>query len=270
MQLRDLGVADDEAPATRRVDQLPGLSPGGFLKVEPQVLCSAAALRASSVILSISALIAAGSPGRPSNSACGEDVVLGRTAMPVGKFHVGFGEPSACCPGGRPPSPRPAHPWSRRHRRRRSCAARRRSSRECRCKKASPAMPASCAARATSRPASPYRRRHEGRPRHDLVEAAAEPHDDAGTPPSRTSGWSRPKHGDRNVRRQICRKYARSFSSRHEQRLRRAANAKPGQLGRATGWRAAPAQLGQTSHFRFGDDIGKARSAPVSSFAGSA
>ena len=37
VHLGDLGVADRKPAAAGRVDQLPGLLPGGFLKVEPPV-----------------------------------------------------------------------------------------------------------------------------------------------------------------------------------------------------------------------------------------
>ena len=82
-----------EPAAAGGVDQLPGLVPGGFLKVEPPVrlLIGCVASR-DSVILSISAAIAARSPGAPWNSACGEDEILRRAAMAVGVVHVGIAQ----------------------------------------------------------------------------------------------------------------------------------------------------------------------------------
>ncbi len=69
------------------------LWPGGFLKVEPPVrlLIGWVASRLS-VILSISAAITAGSPGRALEYRLGEDDVVGRAAMAVGVVHVRIGE----------------------------------------------------------------------------------------------------------------------------------------------------------------------------------
>ncbi len=139
MQLRDLRAADDQPAAAGGVDQLPGLSPGGFLKVEPPVrlLIGCVASRYS-VILSISAAMAARIARPALECGLGEDEILRRAAMPVAVMHVGVGEACGCGPARSTPAPRPARPWSRPCKRRRSCAARRRSRPECRARTPGP------------------------------------------------------------------------------------------------------------------------------------
>ena len=91
MHLRHLRAADASSPRQPAASiSCQALWPGGFLKVEPPVrlLIGCVASR-DSVISSISAAIAAGSPGAPWNSACGEDDVVGRAAMAIGVVHVG-------------------------------------------------------------------------------------------------------------------------------------------------------------------------------------
>ena len=100
------------------------LSPGGFLNVEPPVF-SRIGCEASRawVIRSISARIAAGSPGRPKTPR-GEDDVLRRQALAIGKTHVRVANTRASFAGARRRRAlRSARPWSRRHARRRSCAS---------------------------------------------------------------------------------------------------------------------------------------------------
>ena len=67
VQLGDLRVADGQAAAAGGVDQLPGLVAGRILegRAAGAALRSAGVASRFSVILSISAAIAAGSPARP-------------------------------------------------------------------------------------------------------------------------------------------------------------------------------------------------------------
>src|SRR3546814_12991506 len=70
MFFRHLGVADCQAPATGGVDLLPGLVPGGFLKVEPPVrLLSGWLASRSEAMRSLSGPMPARSPGPPWNRA---------------------------------------------------------------------------------------------------------------------------------------------------------------------------------------------------------
>ena len=93
MHLRHLRVADAQAAAAGGVDQLPSLCPGGFLKVEPPVrLLTGCVASRDSVILSISAAMAAGSSRSPRNVRLREDVIVRRAATPVGEAHIGIAE----------------------------------------------------------------------------------------------------------------------------------------------------------------------------------
>ena len=89
MHLGHLGVADAQPPAARLVDQLPGLLPGGFLKVEPpvRVLTGWVEERAS-VMAFISARIVGRIARRPLEQGLGEDHVLRHARMAVGEAHL--------------------------------------------------------------------------------------------------------------------------------------------------------------------------------------
>ncbi len=133
VQLRHLRVADLEAAAAGGVDQLPGLVAGRVLEGR----AAGAALDRLRRLARLGDLVhLGGDRGRIARRALeqrlGEDDVLGRAAMAIGVVHVAIGEDAHAAVRGRRRAPRSARPWSRGHRRRRSCAARRRSRRECR------------------------------------------------------------------------------------------------------------------------------------------
>ena len=99
----------------------------------------------------------------------------------------------------------------------------------------------------------------------DLAEAAAEPDHHAGhAAVAHDQIGAEPDDGDGNLGRQICQKITEVvLVLRHEQNLRRPADAKPGQLGERLVRQQPAAQL---RHFcaQRGGDIGKAHPAPSS------
>ena len=167
-------------------------------------------------------------------------------AVAVDEFHVGVGEdvlPAVAADAGRP---RSAHPWSRRHWRPHSCAARRRWCRECRSR-----IPAR---RYWRRPPLPRRACRARRRRRvttsplaaGLAKGARRQPDHHARQCRRRarSGWSRRRRHRRAMSSGKMREEISEivFIRRREQHLRRTADAKPGQLGQRLVGQQPPAQ----------------------------
>ena len=176
---------------------------------------------------------------------------------------------------GRRPAPRRARPWSRRHRRRRSCASAPPMVPGMPRRKASPAMPASAAARATltsgSAGAGPHphalaRPRSSAKPCRSRITTP-------GTPPSRTSRFEpSPTTQHRDVGRASWRgnEARSSLVGRREQHLGRPAGAKPGRQRRAVerarlerAAQGAPRRVGRiAARWHRRRELGRIRPAP--------
>ena len=189
MHLGDLGAADAQAAAAGLVDQLPGAVAGRVLERR-----AAGALADRLVLLAIVGDLVhlledrGRIAGRALVERLREDPVGRHVAVAIGEAHVGQRQRVDLAVRDRRRAPRSARPWFRGHARRRSCAAHRRSSPECRdrtpgrrCRRPPPrARP--------SRRAPPCRRAMR-LPGSGVIVGETRPRrmTTPGTPPSRTS-----------------------------------------------------------------------------------
>ncbi len=96
----------------------------------------------------------------------------------------------------------------------------------------------------------------------DLVEAAPEPdHHARHAAVAHDQVGAGADHVDRNVGRHVAQEVSQIvFVLRHEERLRRTADAKPGEFGERLVGQQPPAQFGHL-RFQVGHDVGEAHSA---------
>ena len=92
----------------------------------------------------------------------------------------------------------------------------------------------------------------------DLVEAAPEPdHNARHAAVAHDQIGAGADHGDRQFRRQVAQEISEVvLVLRHEQDLRRPADAEPGEFAERLVGQEAPAQFGHL-RFQFGDDVGE-------------